>query len=575
MTKNSEIAGIFYEMADLLEMQGVQWKPRAYRTAARGVDAAEDIEKTYKEGGRKALLEIPGIGESLADKIIEYIETGKIKEYEKLTAKLPEGVHAMMHIMGVGPKKAWRLYKELNIRGVDELEKACKQGRLRSLKGFGQKTEDDILKGIATLRAGQERILLWKAWVISQDIIQRLKKLKEVRAIEPAGSLRRMQETIGDIDILVISTNPAKVMDSFTTMPDVVRVLAKGRTKSSVQLKDGINADVRVLEPRSFGAALQYFTGSKDHNIALRQIAIKKGMKLSEYGLFRGNRQVAGKTEEEVYKKLGLNYIPPELRQNTGEIEAAAAGKLPKIIGYDSIKGDLHTHTKYSDGANTPEEMVQAAIRMGYEYVALTDHSKSEHIAHGMETKRLLKYISEISRLRKKYAGKIAVLCGSEVNIMNDGSLDYPKKILDQLDWVVGSVHSGFKWSQEAMTKRIVAAIQSGQINVLGHPTGRLIGTRAPYSVDIERVIRAAKENNVALEINAFPTRLDLKDSHTRMAVDAGAKLCIGTDSHNTSHLAVMKFGIAQARRGWAEAKDVINTMPWKKLEKYISKCRG
>jgi DNA polymerase (family 10) len=572
MTKNSEIADIFYEMADLLEMQGVQWKPRAYRNAARAVDAAEDIEIVLQKGGKKALMEIPGIGEALAGKIIEYIQTGKIKEYERLTGKLPEGVHAMMHIMGVGPKKAWRLYKELGIKGVDELEKACKKGKLRELKGFGAKTEEDILKGIATLRTGQERILLGKAWIISQEIISRLKKLREVRAITPAGSLRRMQETIGDIDILVISTNPEKVMNAFTTMPDVVRVLAKGSTKSSVQLRDGINADVRVLEPKSFGAALQYFTGSKDHNIAVRQIAIKKGMKLSEYGLFRKNRQIAGKTEEEVYKKLGLGYIEPELRQNTGEIEAAKAGKLPKIIGYSSIKGDLHTHTEYSDGINTPEEMIQAAIRAGYDYIAITDHSKSEHIAHGMEEKRLLKYINEINRLKKKYDGKIAVLCGSEVNIMNDGSLDYAKKLLGQLDWVVAAVHSGFKTPKDIMTKRIITALESGNMHVLAHPTGRLIGAREPYAVDIEKVIQAAKDNGVALEINAFPARLDLKDAHIRIAVEAGAKLCIGTDSHNTNHLPFMKFGIAQARRGWAEEKDIINTLPWKKLEKHISK---
>jgi DNA polymerase (family 10) len=568
--KNSEIADIFYEMADLLEMQNVQWKPRAYRNAARAVDSAEDVELIVKKGGKKALMDIPGIGEALADKIIEYIHTGRIKEYERLTGKLPEGVHAMMHIMGVGPKKAWRLYKELNIKSVDQLEKACKAGKLQKIKGFGAKTEEDILKGIATLRAGQDRILLGKAWLISQEIIQRLNKIKDVKAITPAGSLRRMQETIGDIDILVISSKPEKVMDTFTSMPDVVRILAKGQTKSSVQLKSGVSADVRVLEPKSFGAALQYFTGSKDHNIAVRQIAIKKGLKLSEYGLFRKNKQVAGKTEEEVYKKLGLDWVPPELRQNSGEIEAARTGKLPKIIGYDEIKGDLHTHTEYSDGTNTPEEMIQAAIKMGYEYVAITDHSKSEHIANGMEEKRLAKYIAEISRLKKKYANKIQVLCGSEVNIMNDGSLDYAKKILDQLDWVIGSVHSGFKTPKEVMTKRITTAIESGNMHILAHPTGRLIGARDPYEVDIDKVIDAAKANNVALEINAFPARLDLKDTHIRIAVEAGAKLCIDTDSHNTNHLPVMTFGIAQARRGWAETKDIINALPWKKLEKYI-----
>jgi DNA polymerase (family 10) len=302
----------------------------------------------------------------------------------------------------------------------------------------------------------------------------------------------------------------------------------------------------------------------------VRQIAIRKGLKLSEYGVFKGNKQIAGKTEEEVYKKLGLEWIPPELRQNTGEIEAAKAGKLPNLVSYDAIKGDLHMHTKWSDGGNTPEEMIQAAIRQGYGYVAITDHSKSEHIANGMEEKRLAKYIVEINKLKNKYTNKIHVLCGSEVNIMSDGSLDYAKKILNQLDWVIGSVHSGFKSPKDIMTKRIITAIESKSLNILAHPTGRLIGTRDPYAVDMDKVIQAAKENNVALEINSYPARLDLKDTHIRMAVEAGAKLCIGTDAHHENNLPRINFGIAQARRGWAEEKDIINTLPWKKFEKYI-----
>lgn len=566
--KNVQIAEIFSEIADLLEMQGVEWKPRAYRNAARSIEAAEDVERTYKEGGRKALLELAGIGDALADKIIEYLKTGKIREYEKLTKKLPAGVHGMMHIMGVGPKKAWRLYKELRIKSVAELEKAARAGRLQKLSGFGAKSEQEVLKGIATLKRGQERMLLGKAVPLANEVVARLKKLKEVKMIEPAGSLRRMQETIGDIDVLVISANAEKVMDAFTTMPNVERVLAKGPTKSAVVLKEGVNADCRVLQPNSFGAALQYFTGNKEHNVSMRQLAIRKGFKLNEYGVFRGSKQIAGKTEEGVYKALGLRWIPPELRQNTGEIEAAKANKLPDIIPYDSIRGDLHTHSVWSDGANTTDEMVQAAIKMGYEYIALTDHSKSEYVAHGMDEKRLVKYIAEVNKLKKKYAGKIHVLAGSEVSILADGKLDYADKYLAQLDWVVASVHSRFKQPRAEMTARITAAMSNERVNALGHPTGRLIGSREPYEADMDEIFAAAKANKVALEINASPERLDLKDAHVRAGVEQDVCFVINTDAHHVSQLRFMPFGIAQARRGWAEAKRVLNTLPWKRFSR-------
>jgi DNA polymerase (family 10) len=572
MSKNLQISEIFYEIADLLDMQGVQWKPRAYRNAARALESAEDVEKTYRAGGKKALMSISGIGDALADKIMEFISTGKIKEYERLTGKLPSGVHEMMHVRGLGPKKAWRLYKELKISGIIQLRKAAKAGKIRKLSGFGAKTEEDILKGIELVEKGQERMLLGKAWRLSEDIIARLRKVPGVTRIEPAGSLRRRKETIGDIDVLVISKNSGAVMDAFTTMPDVERVLAKGPTKSSVLLREGVTADCRVLEPKSFGAALQYFTGGKEHNIVVRQTAINKGYKLNEYGLFRGTKQIAGKTEEEIYQKLGLRLMPPELRENQGEIEAAKTGKLPRLIEYGSLCGDLHTHTKWSDGANTTEQMVKAAVTRGYEYVALTDHSKSEYIAHGMDEKQLLKYVDEISKLKKKYAGKIKILAGSEVDILADGKLDYANKYLEKLDWVIASVHSRFKQSRAEMTKRIINALSNEHVNALGHPTGRLISEREPYDADMAAVIDAAKANGVALEVNSSPARLDLKDSHVRMAVEAGAKLVINTDAHHENQLSYADFGIAQARRGWAEAKDVLNTLPWKKFEKYISK---
>jgi DNA polymerase (family 10) len=570
MGKNAEIADIFFEIADLLDMQGVQWKPRAYRNGARALESAEDVEQTFRQGGKKALLEIAGIGDALADKIIEYIETGRIREYDRLTGKLPSGVHDMMHIMGVGPKKAWRLYRELNIKSVEHLKKAAQQHKLQKLEGFGAKSEEDILKGIATLEKGKGRMLLGEAWQLSEEIVGRLKKLPGVKAIAPAGSLRRRKETIGDIDVLVISGNAAKVMDAFTAMPDVERVLAKGPTKSTVLLRQGVTADVRVLEPKSFGAALQYFTGNKEHNIAVRQIAIRKGYKLNEYGLFKGSKQIAGKTEEEIYKKLGLRYVEPELRENSGEVEAAKAGKLPALIPYGAIRGDLHCHTAWSDGANSAEEMIQAAIRMGYEYVAITDHSKSEYVAKGLDEKRLVKYVAEVNKLKKKYAGKINVLAGSEVSIKADGSLDYAKKQLDMLEWVVASVHSRFKQPRAEMTDRILTALSDERVNALGHPTGRLISVREPYDADMERVFAAAKDNKVALEVNAHPSRLDLKDTHIKAALEQGAKLVINTDAHHEHHFGLMQFGIAQARRGWAGEKDVLNALPWKKFEKYL-----
>lgn len=568
--KNLEIAKIFEELADLHEILGIEWKPRAYRNAARSIQDAEDVEKLCKKGGKKALMELPGIGEGMAAKIEEYLKTGKIREYEQFRKKIPQGVLEMMNIMGMGPKKAMRLYREKGIKTIEQLREAAEQGKIRELEGFGKKSEEDILKGIATVKRGEGRMLLGKAFPLSQDIIARLKKIPGVRRVEPSGSLRRMKETVGDIDILVISTSPAKVMEAFTTMPGVERVLAKGQTKSSVVLKEGCNADVRVLPPESFGAALQYFTGNKDHNVALRKIAIKKGYKLNEYGLFRGKKQVAGRTEEEVYKKLGLHWMPPEIRGSQGEIEAAQKGKLPKLIPYDAIRGDLHAHTTWTDGKNTAEEMIRAAIRMGYEYVAMTDHSRSEHVANGMDEKRLVKYVAEVNKLKKKHAGKIRVLAGSEVSILADGKLDYADKYLKELDWVVASVHSRFKQSQKEMTARILTAMGNEHVNALGHPTGRLINAREPYNADVDKIIQAAKDNKVALEINAYPERLDLNSVHIRTAVTAGAKLVINTDAHSTAHFSFMHFGIAQARRGWAESKDVINTLPWKKFEKWV-----
>ena len=573
--KNLEIAQIFYHTADILELQQAQWKPQAYRKAARTLETlSENIEDIYNKGGINALKEISGIGENLAKKIEEYIKTNHIKEYERLKKTLPKGIEEIMHVQGIGPKKALKLSKKLHITSLQQLEKAAHKGSIQKLEGFGEKSEQDILRGITLAKKSKERMLLGDILPIARDLVKRLRTLKEIKQIEIGGSLRRMKETVRDIDILAISTNQQKIMNFFTTLPDTKTILAHGKTKSAIVLNNGIQADIRVLPRQSYGAALQYFTGNKDHNIKLRSIAIKKGYKLSEYGIFdtKTNKYICGHNEQEVYKALNLPYIEPELRENTGEIEAAQRGKLPKLVLYNSIKGDLHMHTTWSDGNNTPEEMIQAAIKMGYEYTAITDHSKSEHIANGMKEQRLLKYINELERLKRKYAGKITVFIGSEVSIKADGTLDYSNNYLKKLDWVIASVHSRFKQNKQEMTTRIIKALENPYVNCLGHPTGRLIDRREPYEVELEKVFSTAKERNILLEINSTPERLDLKDIHIRKAIEYDAKFVINTDSHGTNQLKYVELGIAQARRGWATKKDIINTLPRKKFERFVQK---
>ena len=500
---------MFFEMADILEMQGVDWKPNAYRKAGRALETlSEPVEQVYAKGGIKALMGISGVGQSLASKIEEFLKTGKMKEFDQLAKKIPRGVEEMMHVPGLGPKKVMKLYKKLKIKSLSDLERAAKAGKLSKLAGFGAKSEQDILRGLGILKQGAERALLGIALPLAHEFSERLLKVDGVKKVEPAGSLRRMKDTVGDIDLLVISSKPAKVMDVFTKLPEVQTVLAKGATKSTVILKDGIQADVRVLDDKSFGAALQYFTGNKDHNVALRQRAIKKGYKLSEYGLFKKDRYVCGRTEKEIYAKLGLSYIEPELRENQGEIEAALKRKLPKLIPYNAMKGDLHMHSKWSDGLHTIEQMAKAAQQKGYKYIAMTDHSKSEHIAHGMDEKRLVQYLKEIDKLQKNF--KIRILKGAEVDILADGSLDYDNKYLKELDIVLAAIHSRFKSSRQDMTKRILKAFENPYVNVFVHPTGRLIGQREPYDFDFEKVAKVAAERGIALVIDAYPTRLDL-----------------------------------------------------------------
>lgn len=570
--KNQEIAQIFYNIADILEMKNVQWKPAAYRKAARALDSlSEPVEDVFKEGGIKALEDIPGIGERLAEKIIQYIKTGKIKEYEKLKKTLPKGLIDMMNVQGIGPKKAQKLYKELHIKSVKDLEEAAKKHRIQKLETFKEKTEENILKGIEIFKQKKGRMLLGLALPQAREIISQLKKVKGVQQVEAAGSLRRMKETIGDIDILVTSKDHEAVMDAFTKMPSVKRILAKGETKSSVWLKTGLQVDVRVLDPSSFGSALQYFTGNKDHNIKLRAIAIKKGLKLSEYGLFtkKGNKKVAGKTEEEVYKKLGLPYIEPELRESMSEIDAAKQKKLPYLVTLKDIKGDLHIHTNYSDGVNTVKEVAEACRKLGYDYMCVADHSKSTTIAHGLSEKQVDKQIDEIKKLNKKLRG-IKVLTGTEVDILEDGSLDFPDKILKKLDVVTASVHRKFKMSKKQMTERIIKAMSNDNVDIIGHPTGRLIGKREGYDLDFDKLFKAAKDTKTILEINSQPDRLDLNGYLVKEAVSKGVKLAVVTDAHSLVQLNFMELGVAMARRGWCEKKDVINTLPLPKLLKQL-----
>ncbi|MEM4336499.1 MAG: DNA polymerase/3'-5' exonuclease PolX [Candidatus Woesearchaeota archaeon] len=570
--RNLEISNLLYEIADILEIKGVEWKPRAYRKAAKSIESlSEDIELIYKKGGKKAIMQIPGIGESIANHIEEYLLTGKVKEWESLTKKLPKGVEELMKIEGLGPKKVELLYKQLKIKNIRELEEAIKKHKLLKLRGFGAKTEENILRGINLFRKGQKRIPLGIALPVAESIVNKLKKLSCVNNVSYAGSLRRMMDTIGDIDILITSKNSEEVMKFFTNMPDVIRVISKGSTKSTVIIKENIQCDLRVVDNKSFGSALQYFTGNKEHNIKLREIAIKKGLKLSEYGLFenRTGKMVAGANEEEIYQKLGLQFIEPELRENRGEIEAAQKRKLPYLLKSNDIKGDFHVHSKWSDGFDDIKTMVETAKSMGYEYIALTDHSKTRAIAHGLTESRIKKQWQEIEKLNSNLQN-FKILKSAEVDILPDGSLDYPKEILKKLDVVVAAVHSGFKMGKAEMTKRIIKALENEYLDILAHPTGRLINKREPYDVDIEKIFEAAKSNNKYIEVNAFPERLDIKDIYIKTAIEKGIKLTIGTDSHSKEHLRFINFGVAQARRGWAKKEDILNTNPLKKLPKYF-----
>ena len=568
--KNQFVADILYLVANLLDLKGeIFFKTRAYRIAAQTIEALdEDIEKLVNQG---RIESIPGVGEALAKKITELVQTGKLEYLERLKKEVPTGLIDLLGIPGLGPKKVAALYKNLGITNTQELREAANKGELRTLEGFGEITERNILRGIQLREKTSGRVLLNVAYEDGTRYITYLKRCKHIQKINIAGSLRRMKETIGDLDILISSKNPETIMQYFVSYPEVEQVLAKGTTKSSVLLNDNLQVDLRVVDEKSYGAALQYFTGSKDHNVTLRGLAIRKVYKLNEYGLFDKNTEkyIAGKTEEDIYKKIGFLYIEPELRENRGEFEAAKKKKLPNLVGYDEINGDFHVHSLWSDGSDSIETIASVAQQRHYSFIGITDHSQSLKIANGLTEDRIQKKIQEIKTLNKKFPD-LRILCGTECDIKTDGTLDYNNKILKQFDFVYIGIHTAFKMDKETMTKRIIKGMDNEQVDFVAHPTGRLIGKREPYEVDLEQIIDTAKETDTRLEINSFPDRLDLDDTHVKLAKEHGVQFVLGTDSHSINHLDFMRFGIATARRGWLEKKDILNTYSLKDIEKIL-----
>jgi len=567
--KNLELAEIFRSIAKLLEVKGDNpFRIRAYERAAQNIESIENIEE-YAEQDK--LETIPAIGKDLADKIKEYLSTGKIRQYEEIKKRVPEGVLELLKVPSIGPKTAKLFYENLKIKDIPTLERFAKEGKLLEIEGIKEKTVKNIISGIALIKKGQERFDLGTAWQIAQMFIDELHRLKVVKMISPAGSLRRMKETVKDIDLLVTSTDAEKAMEYFCSLKEVKQVLAKGPTKSTILSRDGIQIDIRVVEPESFGAALIYFTGSKSHNIKLRTLATKRNLLINEYGVFKDNKVVASKTETDVYKYLGMDYIHPELREDIGEIEAAISHNLPKLVELNQIKGDLHIHSNYSDGNNTILEIAKACQQLNYEYIAITDHSQSLRVASGLsinELKRKKKQIERINKMMEHFK----VLYGTEVEIDKDGNIDYPDSVLKEFDIVVGAIHSGFKQSKEQLTKRIIAACKNPHVDIIAHLTGRHWGVREPYELDFSQVFKVAKETNTILEINANPLRLDINDMLIRAAYEKGCRFVISTDAHNIEHLRFMRFGVAMARRGWLEKNDIINCLTLDELLKTIKR---
>ena len=576
---NREIAKILFEMAAFYEMEGVPFKPTAYEGAALGIEGfGEEAKVIYEKEGIEGLTKIPGVGKGIADHIERLLTRGHFKEYTQFKKKYPFDALRLVEIEGVGPKMVKMLWEKLHVHNVEELEKAARAGKIRKLPRFGEKSEEKILEGIEFLKSSGGRRVLGFILPEIRALEKTIQAFPEVDEALVGGSVRRMKETIGDIDILATSKKPALVMERFLKLPEIIHVYAKGETKTLVRLTNGLDADIRVVPRKSWGAALNYFTGSKEHNIALREIAIKKGWKLNEYGLFQSmsassqresaGRMIAGRTEEELYEKLGLRYIEPEMRENRGEIEAARKNRLPKLIGYHDLKGDLQVQTDWTDGKNSIEDMAEAAIQAGLEYIAITDHTKSLAMTGGADEKKLLRQMKEVDRLNSKFHSrssrgpnsKFRLLKGAEVNIMKDGTLDIKDKVLEKLDVVGAAVHSHFSLSRREQTKRIISAMENPNADIIFHLTTRVINKRGPIELDMDEIIKAAKRTGTVLEIDAYPDRLDIKDEYVRMCVEAGVKMAIDSDAHAVAHFKYLEMGIGQARRGWATQNDIINT---------------
>jgi len=565
--KNSEVAKVFQDIADLLELKGENvFKIRAYQKAARAIEHHPRELKILIDDGED-LQSIPGVGEAIAKKATELITTGKLGYYENLKAEFPEGVTNLLAIPGIGPKTANKLSSELGVNSADELERAINEGRVAKLFRLGEKTANNILHQIEALHRKDQRIPIGEALPVVEEIIGALRSIPSVRNLTPAGSLRRFRETLGDIDLMGTANDPKEVIDVFVDLPHVGQVLAQGSTKASVIVNGGLQVDLRMVEHDAFGSLLQYFTGNKQHNIALRERGRKQGLKLSEYGItvIATDKLEKFSKEEEFYHRLGLQYIPPELREAQGEIEKAEQGTIPKLVELSDIKGNLHTHTEWSDGHDSIEELALVAKDMGYQYIAITEHSAGRGIAHGLDVERLRRQVAEIRALNEHLTG-IRVLTGVEVDIRADGRLDLPHEMLSELDIVIAAVHSGMNQSEEKMTQRVISAIENPDVDMIAHPTCRLIGEREPVAIDLEALFKAAAKYNKTIEINAMPDRLDLNDIHAFRARDLGVKLAIGTDAHSTAHLDFMRFGVGVARRAWCEPQHILNTSPLTEL---------
>ena len=573
--RNAEVAETLEKLADLLAIKGEnQFRIRAYRNAARTISGLQSGVRELVEQGED-LSDYQGIGKAIAEKIVEIVETGTLSQLEELTRELPEGLLDLLRIPELGPRRVKELYEELGITSIDALASALEDGRVRELEGFGEKLEQSLLSQVKSMRDREEerRLLLPAAEEVAEEMVAYLKKHGDVKRIAVAGSYRRRKQTVGDLDILVVAGGGSAgggaaaggIMDVFTGHEDVRRVSMKGETRSSVVLRSGVQIDLRLLEAESYGSALQYFTGSKEHNIAVRRVAQEQGLKVSEYGIFRGDEQVAGAEEEKMYTTLGLAWVPPELREDRGEVEAAREGSLPELVTMEDIRGDLHSHTNASDGSFTLAEMAEAAQARGYEYLAVSDHSKSLTVARGLDEDRLARQIDEIDELNEGFDG-FRLLRSIEVDILDDGRLDLSDEILARLDLVICSIHSGLNKTEEKQTERIIRAMDNPHCSIIGHPTGRLLGSRDAYPVNMQRLLEAAAERGVSFEINAQPERLDLRDEDAHAARELGIRISIATDAHAPANLAFMRYGVDQARRGWLRAADVLNTRPWSEL---------